>query len=131
MLALPRLVDGHDRSGAPLHNRIRCRACRRMVPMYVDRGDGQPLRRHPWSATDPRSEQADPSLEMGACVMADEALPVCPFCGYAGEGPHGQRWGESAKIRARLGPGPCGIDCWEATGTDCKCSCGGRNHGIL
>jgi hypothetical protein len=124
-VVVPVLIGGTDRAGNPMHNRIRCDACRRMVPMYVDRGDGEPLRLTAWSKGSP--SVPDPTLDVGFCVMAYDVLPACPFCGYTAV----PAWGRNASISGTFGDGPCGADCHEATGDKCRCSCGGANHGIL
>lgn len=34
-------------------------------------------------------------------------------------------------VKATLNTMDCGPQCWDATGADCKCSCGGARHGEL
>lgn len=41
-----------------------------------------------------------------------------------------QAYFQGKPIRATLGGDPCGPACREATGAECKCSCGGYNHGV-
>jgi hypothetical protein len=123
---LPRLIGGGT-AEKPLNNRIKCVSCGRMVPMYVDRGDGTPLRWSNWASG--VEMKPDPTLSVGGCVMAYDVLPACPFCGL--ESAPNQRWGRSSEVKGTWSPGPCGPDCHEATGSKCKCSCRGANHGIL
>ena len=111
-----------------LSRRIKCLSCGHMVPMYVDRGDGRPLRLHPWSKDDPKSLQPDPALDFGICVMATDVLSSCPVCGLANN-PR-QAWGRWTEVKGTWSPEPCGPECREATGDKCRCSCRGANHGI-
>jgi hypothetical protein len=34
------------------------------------------------------------------------------------------------KIKATLSTAPCTVSCWNAEEDVCRCSCGGKNHGI-
>ena len=67
----------------------------------------------------------------GAMVPKDEdtltpaldAIPYLVWCVKHRSMLHGRR------VRVTLTNGPCGPDCREATGSTCRCSCGGANHG--
>lgn len=101
--------------------------------MYVDRGDGSPLRRRDWSPDDPLAGQPDPTLQSGRCVMAHEVLEACPHCGMSKDAMPASAWDftwRTEKVDGRQGSGSCGPDCLEATSTKCRCSCGGANHGM-
>lgn len=53
--------------------------------------------------------------------------PACPTMTRSGK-PRAMRVFE---VTSTTTTGPCDARCMEATGHDCRCSCGGRNHGSL
>lgn len=111
--------------GGSTNGRLRCTTCKKLLPAYVDRGDGQPLRR-PYGHAAP-----DPSLDRGPCVMAYEVLDdTCPHCGA-----HDTLWPgrgfTGVTLKASVGVSACDAICATATGATCRCLCGGMNHGTL
>jgi len=59
----------------------------------------------------------------GHWAYSDPNPIVCPQCGIAMQP-------KIFRVRAKVTNKPCGDDCLCARGEDCRCSCGGANHGM-
>lgn len=126
----PTLTVGRD----PLA-RVQCNGCKALFLPYVDRGDGTPLR---WASdsyyhTNADGTQAAPDVDYeatsGGAVSAFDAFANCPECGAVWNNVAGRRGAEFKGIKARMSTNACDSICAFGTGTVCKCSCGGLNHG--
>ena len=70
------------------------------------------------------------SPRMGVPPVWDRA-PIKEAVGYiAWCLEHRQPLSNGKAIRVTITDGPCGADCRLATGSACRCSCGGLNHGM-
>lgn len=57
-----------------------------------------------------------------AAVTLDKGYGyVCPRCG---------KHGVANEVKATVSKHTCESDCQEAEGAKCRCSCGGKNHGL-
>ena len=94
-------------TGKVISRRIRCAGCRTLFFPYL--AEGIEIQR--------------------PVVLVTETLAACPRCGQAGNPRLGRAWGEFSDLRVRWSSASCSPDCEEATGSECKCSCDGANHG--
>ena len=71
------------------------------------------------------SDHLYPGLDTkGAQVYFEYESSLIMQCGGCG------RWRIAREVRGRYNPKlKCGARCQNATGFDCECSCGGKNHG--
>ena len=113
-------------SADPALARIRCEACGRQGAAYDLDATGKVIT-HPTAGTATYPGRPCP-LPRRFCEAQ-----VCPFgCGahmlMFGRWP---RWSYRVLgIRVKAGSAPCNDDCVRAVGSECSCSCAGRNHGL-
>lgn len=98
-----------------------CRNCKRTFDPYVRTPEGYVVHLD-------GSVRTPGSPAKGVMLVGDQ-VASCPSCGYSGDGREWVKWWAFKDIKAKYTMTRCEEYCQTATGSDCKCSCGGWAHG--
>lgn len=103
----------------------RCLNCKRTFDPYVRTTEGYVVHQDGSIRT--------PGTPARTVALVGDLTDTCPTCGSIGE--YGWttvingRWWEFATLKARYSRTACDDLCTTATGSTCRCSCGGWAHG--
>ena len=98
----------------------RCNACKRTFDPYVRSAEGYVIHEDGTVRT--------PGSIPARVRMVGDQTAACPACGHESRGP-GWPWWAFTTITGRFGRTACDDLCTTATGSTCRCSCGGWAHG--
>lgn len=97
----------------------RCKACKR-----VERVEVTLVRDRSWKGDWGRSVRQVVLEAWGKRYTQDNSENLFVPCGCTPN-----RYLHLKRLHGRVSTEPCGAKCLSATGPNCECSCGGKNHG--